>query len=52
MFYDASPSANASLVPVASGRAYLIDSPPTNALVTSQVVLSIALPAVIEGKEP
>ena len=35
---------SSSLVPVASGRAYLIDSPPTNALVTSQVVLSIALP--------
>ena len=41
MLYDASLSVNASMVPVASGRAYSVDSPPANALVTRELAAEL-----------
>ncbi len=41
MLYDACLSVNASMVPVASGRAYSVDSPPANALVTRELATEL-----------
>jgi hypothetical protein len=41
MLYDASLSVSGSLVPVTSGRAYSVDSPPDNGLVTRELAAEL-----------